>query len=244
MTANSVLEVVGVRKSYGGIVAVNDVSLTLGSGEVLGIVGPNGAGKSTLFDLISGVQRTEAGAVYVLGEDITTTAPHRIAKAGLARTFQKLRPLAGLTVTENVLVGAYCRTRNRTEARAIAAECVHAVRLGHKAEEKADRLSTGQRKRLEVARALATGPQVMLLDEITAGVDPAGVPLLIDLVNGLKEMGLSIVIIEHRMRVLLEVSDRLLAMHLGEKIAEGDPTGVMNDPAVIERYLGSSYVEG
>ncbi|BCJ68320.1 ABC transporter ATP-binding protein [Polymorphospora rubra] len=243
MSAAVAMTVKGVRKSFGGLVAVNDVSFTLGAGEVLGIVGPNGAGKSTLFDLVSGVQPRDSGSVEVFGEAVSGLPAHRIARLGLARTFQKLRPLAGLSVTDNVMVGAYCQTRSKARARAIAAECVEAVGLTHKADDHADRLSTGQRKRLEVARALATGPRVLLLDEITAGVDPAGVPLLVELIKKLAGTDLSIVIIEHRMRVILDVSDRLLAMHLGAVIAEGNPTEVMRDPVVVERYLGRSYAD-
>ncbi|BCB89976.1 ABC transporter ATP-binding protein [Phytohabitans suffuscus] len=239
----AVMRVDAVRKRFGGLVAVNDVSFTLGAGEVLGVVGPNGAGKSTLFDLVSGVRRPDAGTVHVGERDISGLPAHRVARVGLARTFQKLRPLAGLSVTDNVMVGAYCQTRRKARARSIAAECVEAVGLTHKANEDADRLSTGQRKRLEVARALATGPRILLLDEITAGVDPSGVPLLIELIHKLARMDLSIVVIEHRMRVILDVSHRLLAMHLGTVIAEGDPATVMRDPTVIERYLGRSYVD-
>lgn len=238
------LTVRDVRKSFGGLVAVRDVSFTLGAGEVLGIVGPNGAGKSTLFDLISGVRRPDGGRVLVGDRDLVGLPQHEICRLGVGRTFQKLRPLASLSVLDNAMVGAYSVTTRKSRAREIAAECVEAVGLGHKATARADELSTGQRKRLEVARALATRPSILLLDEITAGVDPTGVPLLVELVQQLAATNLSIIIIEHRMPVILGVSDRLLAMHLGEVIADGDPRAVMRDPVVVERYLGSSYVEG
>jgi len=211
------------------------------AGELVGVIGPNGAGKSTLFDLITGFQRPDAGRVTFDGHDITALRPDRISHLGIARTFQKLRPFAGMTAIENVMIGAFHDTSDVGTARAAAQRALQAVGLGDRAHAHARGLSTGQRKRLELARALATRPRLLLLDEVTGGVDQGTVPGLIRLVRELHATGLALVVIEHNMRVIMEISQRVVALQLGEVIADGPPAEIVRDRRVIDAYLGESW---
>ena len=237
----SLLTVSDVTKSFGGVVANRRISFSVAAGELVGVIGPNGAGKSTLFDLITGFQRPDAGRVTFDGRDITALRPDRISHLGIARTFQKLRPFAGMTAIENVMIGAFHDTSDVGTARMAAQRALEAVGLGDRAHAHARGLSTGQRKRLELARALATRPRLLLLDEVTGGVDQATVPGLIRLVRELHETGLALVVIEHNMRVIMEISQRVVALQLGEVIADGRPAEIVRDRRVIDAYLGESW---
>ena len=235
-----ILEAKGLSKRYGGLTANRDVSFDVGQGEIVGIIGPNGAGKSTLFDLITGFQSLDAGRVLLDGRDITGLRPDRIAALGVARTFQKLKPFPNLTVTENVIVGALARTADMKSARDAALEALALVDLLDMRNSFARELSTGQRKRLELARGLAMRPRLILMDEVTGGVDQRTILGLVDLVLDLKHRGLTIVTIEHNMQVMMRLADRILALYAGRRIAFGKPEDVRKDPAVVDAYLGTA----
>jgi len=237
----SLLSIAGVTKRFGGITANRDVSFDVAPGELVGIIGPNGSGKSTLFEIISGFYRPDAGEVLLDGAPLTGLSPDRVCRLGVARTFQKLRPFAGLTVVDNVMVGALTRTRDVRHARARARDLLDRVGLGEKADAHARTLSTGQRKRLELARALATRPRLLLLDEVTGGVDQGSIPGLVALVRGVHTEGMALLVIEHNMRVIMDISQRIVALHLGEVIGDGPPEAVARDARVIEAYLGRTY---
>jgi branched-chain amino acid transport system ATP-binding protein len=239
----SLLSVSGITKRFGGITANRDISFDVAPGELVGIIGPNGSGKSTLFEVISGFYRPDAGEVRLHGSRLTGLPPDRVCRLGVARTFQKLRPFAGLTVVDNVMIGALTRTRDVRHARTRARDLLERVGLAEKADAPARTLSTGQRKRLELARALATEPQVLLLDEVTGGVDQRSIPGLVQLICDLHRDGLTLLVIEHNMPVLTAVAQRLLALYLGEKIADGPPDAVTRDRRVVEAYLGQVYVQ-
>jgi branched-chain amino acid transport system ATP-binding protein len=238
----SLLSVAGLTKRFGGIVANHAISFDVAAGELVGIIGPNGAGKSTLFEIITGFYHPDEGEVRLDGARLTGLSPDAVCRRGVARTFQKLRPFPGLTVLDNVMVGALTRTRDVRHARERARELVGKVGLGEKAEAHARTLSTGQRKRLELARALATEPRVLLLDEVTGGVDQRSIPELVRLVRDLHAGGLTLLVIEHNMRVITAVAQRIVALHLGEVIADGAPDAVARDRRVVEAYLGQAYV--
>jgi branched-chain amino acid transport system ATP-binding protein len=218
--------------------AVGNMSFVLEKGEILGLIGPNGAGKTTIFNLINGYYPPTRGEILFNGERIDGFKPHVICRRGLARTFQVVKPLARLTVLENVMASAFLRTEHREEARAIALEATAFAEMEEWRDSLAGSLPLGMRKRLEMARALATKPQLLLLDENFAGLNPAEVQKTIEIVRKIHASGITILIIEHNMRVIMAISHRILCINYGEKIAEGTPREVADNQQVIDAYLG------
>jgi ABC-type branched-subunit amino acid transport system ATPase component len=234
------LEVKDLTKRFGGLVAVDSLGFSVEEGETVSIIGPNGAGKTTVFNLITGFQRPTRGEIIFRGESIVGKRPHEISLSGIGRTFQIVKPLRGLTVFENVLVGAYASAADDREAHAVAAETLEFTGLTSLADSVAVGLPMGLRKRLELARSLATGPKLILLDEVMSGLNPSESREAVDLIKRLRdEKGISAVAgVEHVMHVVMSVSDRVIVLNHGKKIAEGKPEQVASDREVITAYLG------
>ena len=239
-TAHPLLEVDGITMAFGGIVAVDNLSFSVHPGEILALMGPNGAGKTTTFHVIAGVHTPTRGRIVFDGQDITRLRPDGRCRAGIARTFQITQPFHELSVEENVMVGALAHHRTMADARLAARRYVETVGLAGRGDVLAKGLSTGQRKRLEMARAMATQPKLLLLDEVTGGVDQKSIPGLIELVKRLRSEGLTLVIIEHNMRVISELADRAIFMNRGIRMAEGTPAEIARHPDVVELYLGEA----
>ncbi len=228
-----------LRAEFGGLVAVNDVSFDVAEGEILGLIGPNGAGKTTLFNLVSGYLRPTRGTIALFGRDVTGLPPWALARLGVSRTFQVVRPFPRLTVLGNVAVGAHLRHRSRAEAERAAADVLALVGMEGLAHVEAASLSLPSRKRLEIARALALSPRLLLLDEVVAGLNPHEVEETIALLRRVRDRGVTLVIVEHIMKVIMGLSDRVVVLDYGRKIAEGPPPAVAADPQVVAAYLGS-----
>lgn len=238
----SLLSVANVTKRFGGLVAVDDVSFSIEQGEVLGLIGPNGAGKTTLFNAIAGTYVPEEGQVIFSGQDITNLPAHVVANSGLVRTFQIVKPFATLTVVDNVMVGSFLRNNNARIAADKAREIVEFVGLGEFSDRPAKNLTTSGRKRLELARALATEPQALLLDEVMAGLTPTESRQIVDLIKRIKDhYQLTLLVIEHVMQAIMSLSDRIAVLHHGELIAIGKPQDIASDTSVIEAYLGKEF---
>ena len=238
MTA--LLRIDNLHKNFGGLRAVSDLSLAVGQGEIVGLIGPNGAGKSTVFNLINGVFAPDGGRVEFRGIDITGRAPYEVARAGMARTHQIVQPLAELTVLDNCTVGACFGRENLplARARAVAAEVAVFVGLEDRLGMPAAQLTIAGKKRLELARALAARPLLLLLDEVLAGLNPTEIERMVKVIRGIRDQGISILIIEHLMQAIMGLSDRIVVLNSGQKLAEGTPSEIANNAAVIEAYLG------
>ena len=251
----NLLEITGIEKDFGGLIALNNVSFTVHEGEIVSVIGPNGAGKTTLFNCLTGYSKPDKGQVLFSGEDITGCAPHEVNERGMARTFQQIRLFMDLTIMENLLIGMHARMKAggfhallkprwvRDEEAAARAKVLEILglfqeRLLPRLDQKAKMLSYANRRRLEIARALASEPKLMLLDEPAAGMNPRETQLATDLIGQLRDMGHTILLIEHDMRLVMSISDRVIVLDHGEKIAEGTPEEIQNNEQVIEAYMG------
>jgi branched-chain amino acid transport system permease protein len=238
------IEIEGVTKTFGGLKALDEVSITINRGEIVGLIGPNGAGKTTLFNVISGFHGSDGGRITFKKEDITNLAPpHRICMRGLGRTFQLVKPFAHITVFDNVVVGSWLKSKSLASARQRTGEILHFVGLEKYRDYQASSLTIADRKRLELARALATDPELLLLDEVMAGLNPTETEEIISLVRRISsEMNITLFIIEHVMRAVMELSKRIIVLDYGQKIAEGRPEEIAKDESVIKAYLGEEYL--
>jgi len=234
------LSLQGISKRFGGLQALLNVTFDLPQGQILGLIGPNGAGKTTLFNVINGVYHPDPGRIIFRDKDVTGFKPYQLARMGMARTHQIVRPLNELSVRENVMVGACFgrENQNLSNATKIADEVLEFVGLGVRADQLAGSLNVAQKKRLEMARALAAHPYLLLLDEVLAGLNHSEIDSMIETVLKIREQGITIIMIEHVMKAMMNVSDRIVVLDYGQQIAEGNPESITNDPKVVEAYLG------
>ncbi len=238
----SLIEVKNVSKQFGGLAALTDVSFVLNKGEILGLIGPNGAGKTTMFNVINGFYPPTKGDVLLKGEKVSNLKPHVLCKLGVARTFQVVKPLQRMSTLDNVIASAFIRTKSKAEAQEVALEVLKFTNLYDDRNVISKSLPLGKRKRLEIARALATKPEIILLDESFAGLNPTEINEQVEIVNKIRtERGITILIIEHHMRVIMSISDRIVVLSYGQKIAEGTPLEIGRNPVVIEAYLGEAH---
>jgi len=236
-----ILEVNNLTKDFGGLRAVDTLNLSIKQGQILGLIGPNGAGKSTVFNCIAGVYPPSDGEVFFNGRKVNNIKPWNLCKQGLARTFQIVKPFSSKTVLYNVMVGSYVMTDKRSVAEGKAMEVLEALNLYDKKDTKAGNLTIADRKRLEIARALATEPKLLLLDEVMAGLRPTEVDEMVKIIRRLRDNGITIFVIEHIMRAIMALSDWVVVIQFGQKISEGTPREVASDEKVIKAYLGEEY---
>jgi branched-chain amino acid transport system ATP-binding protein len=234
------LEINNVSKLFGGLGALSHVSFVVNTGEILGLIGPNGAGKTTLFNVVNGFYPPSTGDVTFKGIRISHLRPHHICKMGIARTFQVVRPLQRMSVLDNVIASAFLRARSKTEASEIAEEVLKFTGLYEDRNVISKGLPLGKRKKLEITRALATRPDMLLLDESFAGLNPSEQNEMITIIREIRTRGITIMVIEHHMKVIMSLSDRIVVLNYGQKIAEGTPKEIGNSPVVIEAYLGEA----
>ncbi|HTG81684.1 MAG TPA: ABC transporter ATP-binding protein [Geobacteraceae bacterium] len=237
----AILEIKHVSKFFGGLAANSDVSFELEQGMIMGLIGPNGAGKTTLFNCITGYYPPSRGEVLFKGRKMNGLQPDKVCKLGMARTWQKVRPLAKMTVLDNVMVGALCRTNSLKAAREMAMEQIRVVRMEQKAAFPAGGLPIGERKKLEVARVLATQPELLLLDEVMGGLNPAESEEIIQLILDIQKRGVTQMVIEHDMRAIMRISNRIVVLNSGEKLAEGTPDEIVTNKDVVTAYLGEQH---
>jgi branched-chain amino acid transport system ATP-binding protein len=238
----NILEINNLVKDFGGLRAVDTLSLSIEEGEILGMIGPNGAGKSTAFNCIAGVYAPTKGNVYFAGKKINGVKPWNLCKKGLARTFQIVKPFRSKSVLYNVMVGSFVTTDKTVVAEEKAMNVLKILSFENKKDERAGNLTIAELKRLEIARALATEPKLLLFDEVMAGLRPAEVDEMVQIIKKLRDQGITIFVIEHIMRAIMALSDRIVVIHFGKKIAEGPPQEVASDENVIKAYLGDEYV--
>lgn len=239
--ANNVLETRDLTMKFGGLTAVDQLSLYVTEGEAVGLIGPNGAGKTTAFNMISGAYKPTAGQVIFQGEDITPLPASEVCKKGIGRTFQVVKPFGGMTVLENVMVGGFVHTNKTAESRKIAEDVLRLVEMDKIANRKAKDLTLPQRKRLEIAKALATGPKLILLDEVLAGLNPTEIEEAILLIRQINATGVSVLMIEHVLQATMAICSRIYVLDYGKLIANGTPKEVTSNPNVIKAYLGDDY---
>jgi len=233
-----VLDVRGVSRFFGGLAALTDVSFTVEKGEILGLIGPNGAGKTTMFNVVNGFYAPSRGEVFFKGQRISGLKPHQICQRGLARTFQVVKPLQRMSTLDNVVASAFLRSKTKAEALRKSEEILKFTGLWEERDMLSKGLPLGSRKRLEIARALATEPDLLLLDEACAGLNPSELDTSIEIIRKIKERGITIMIIEHHMKVIMSISDRIVVLTYGQKLAEGTPEQIAHNPEVIKAYLG------
>jgi len=236
-----ILKVENLTKEFGGLRAVDTLSLAIEKGQILGLIGPNGAGKSTAFNCIAGVYSPTGGNIFFDGKPANGLKPWNLCKKGLARTFQIVKPFASKSVLYNVMVGSFAKTNKRHLAREKALEVLESLNFADKKDVRAGNLTIADRKRMEIARALATEPQLLLLDEVMAGLRPSEVDDMVEILKSLRDNGMTIFVIEHIMRAIMALSDRIVVIQFGKKIAEGTPTEIANNENVIKAYLGEDY---
>jgi len=246
MSREVVLETRDIWKRFGGIIALRDINIKVFKGELLGIIGPNGSGKTTLFNIITGFLKPDKGRIILSGEDVTGFPPHEMVKRGVVRTFQLVKPFMGMNVLDNIRVALYMRhgLMSRVSEREIigeAREILKMIGLSHREDVSADSLSHGEKKKLEIGRALALKPKILLLDEPTGGLTTAEIDDIIRLIKDIHENGTTVVVVEHNMRVIMNLSERLIALNSGVVIAEGDPKDVVSNPEVVKAYLGERF---
>lgn len=236
----SLLEVKDVSMFFGGLAAINNVSFSIQKGEILGLIGPNGAGKTTMFNVVNGFYNPTKGEVYFKDKKISGYKPYQICRLGIARTFQVVKPLQRMSVLDNVIASAFLRVKSRAQAEERAIETIKFAGLYDDRNVISKGLPLGKRKKLEIARALATQPEMLLLDESFAGLNPSELDESIGIIKKIKDRGITIMIIEHHMRVIMSISDRIVVLNYGEKIAEGTPHEIGSNPLVVEAYLGEA----
>ncbi|MBF5007271.1 ABC transporter ATP-binding protein [Diaphorobacter caeni] len=241
--STTLLQVEHIAKRFGGVQAVKDLSFTLKKGEILGLLGPNGAGKTTAFNMIAGFVNADQGRILLDGKEITSMRPWSVCQAGIGRTFQLSKPFGGMTTRENLLVGGLVKTNDRERSLHKADELLDFLGLSHVANTDADNLTAFERRKVELGRALSTDPQLLLMDEVVAGATPQEAMAMVELVKKVHQRGVTVLIIEHVMKVIMGLSHRVIVMHHGELIADGEPAEVVKQPDVLKAYFGEDYID-